>query len=240
MMILKNKISDTLKKQDIRKMKIIISDSVRKKCPNLCVGMVEADVKNTEKCKSLWEKIKQAEDDFKQTYTTESIKLRPSIAATRAAYRVLGKDPSRYRPSNEQLVRRILQEKELYQINTLVDINNLASIHWGYSIGGFDEDKITGDILTLGIGRAGESYEGIGRGSLNIEFLPVYRDAKGGIGTPTSDHERTKIGLDIHRLLFLINGYDGNRENILNCASELQDLLKQYAFSDGGSVQLIF
>lgn len=221
-------------------MKIIISDAVKEKCPNLCVGVLEADVKNTEMCVPLWEQIKKAEEDFRQTYSTETLKERPSIAATRLAYRAFGKDPSRYRPSNEQLVRRILQEKELYQINTLVDINNLASIHWGYSIGGFDIDKITGDRLTLGIGRAGEPYEGIGRGPLNIEFLPVYRDATGGIGTPTSDHERTKIGLDIHRLLFLINGYDGNRKNILECASELQKLLRQYAFSDGGNVKLVF
>ena len=61
-----------------------------------------------------------------------------------------------------------------------------------YSIGGFDADKFVGDTLTLGVGRAGEPYEGIGRGLLNIEGLPVYRDAEGGVGTPTSDNERTK------------------------------------------------
>ena len=55
----------------------------------------------------------------------------------------------------------------------------------------------------------GEIYHGIGRGELNIAGLPVYRDAVGGVGTPTSDEERTKIGLDTTHLLMIINGYSG-------------------------------
>lgn len=220
-------------------MELVLSKEIKDKCPDLCVGVLEADVKNTEMCLPLWAQIKEAEVDFRSRYTTETLKQRPSISATRAAYRALGKDPSRYRPSNEQLVRRVLQQKELYHISTIVDINNLVSIRWGYSIGGFDMDKIQGEKLTLGVGKAGEPYEGIGRGTLNIEFLPVYRDNVGGIGTPTSDNERTKIGLDIRRLLFLVNGYDGDEEATLSCTRELQDALRKYAFSDGGSIRLI-
>lgn len=179
-------------------MEIMISSEIREKCPRLCVGKVEADVVNSETNEVLWHRIREAEITLRERYTTESIKQIPSIEATRRAYRALGKDPSRYRPSNEALVRRILKGNELYHINTLVDINNLASLRWGYSIGGFDRDKIQGTRLTLGVGCAGEPYEGIGRGTLNIEFLPVYRDAVGGIGTPTSDNERTKMELDVH------------------------------------------
>ena len=89
---------------------------------------------------------------------------------------------------------------ELYQIDTLVDLINLVSLSTGYSIGGFDADKIQGDSLELGIGRAEEPFEGIGRGKLNIEGLPVYRDRAGGIGTPTSDNERTKMGLETRQM----------------------------------------
>ena len=66
---------------------------------------------------------------------------------------------------------------------------NLASIYSGHSIGGFDLDKIQGDRLVLGIGKAGEPYEGIGRGELNIEGMPVYRDAVGGVGTGCMESE---------------------------------------------------
>jgi DNA/RNA-binding domain of Phe-tRNA-synthetase-like protein len=77
----------------------------------------------------------------------------------------------------------------------------------GYSIGGFDADCIHGDLLRLGAGRAGEVFNAIGRGQLNIEGLPLYRDAVGGIGTPTSDEERTKLSIATRRLLMCINIY---------------------------------
>jgi DNA/RNA-binding domain of Phe-tRNA-synthetase-like protein len=129
----------------------------------------------------------------------------------------------------------MLQGKELYQIDTLVDLINLASIKFGYSIGGFDADKFVGDTLTLGIGKAGEPYEGIGRGMINIEGLPVYRDEKGGVGTPTSDNERTKIELSTRRLVVLINGYDGNESRVRANAEFIQELLRRYCQSDGGT-----
>ena len=128
--------------------------------------------------------------------------------------------------------------KSLYQIDTLVDLINLASIAYGYSIGGFDADKFDGEILTLGIGRAGEPYEGIGRGMINIEGLPVYRDATGGVGTPTSDNERTKLTLQTKHLVVLINGYDGNENNVQANAEYIQELLRKYCHSDGGTVFL--
>ena len=128
--------------------------------------------------------------------------------------------------------------KSLYQIDTLVDLINLASIAYGYSIGGFDADKFDGEMLTLGIGRSGEPYEGIGRGMINIEGLPVYRDATGGVGTPTSDNERTKLTLQTKHLVVLINGYDGNENNVQANAEYIQELLRKYCHSDGGTVFL--
>ncbi len=219
-------------------MNIIISEEIKEVCPQLCIAVIEAKVANSEHNDDLWAEIYEEEKILSERFSPESLKLRSGIEATRKVYKALGKDPSRYRPSNEALVRRFLQGKHLYEISTLVDINNLASIRWAYSIGGFDMDKIHGESLTLGVGKAGEPYEGIGRGSLNIEFLPVYRDNTGGIGTPTSDNERTKISLSTNRLLFLVNGYDGNQESTLACAKDLQSLLRKYAHSDGGTLKL--
>ena len=110
----------------------------------------------------------------------------------------------------------------------MVDLINLASINSGHSIGGFDLDKIEGDRLVLGIGKAGEPYEGIGRGELNIEGMPVYRDAVGGVGTPTSDNERTKLGLETTHLLAIMNGYSGN-EGLKDGVEYMVELLKEFA-----------
>jgi hypothetical protein len=66
----------------------------------------------------------------------------------------------------------------------------------------------------------------------------VYRDAQGGVGTPTSDHERTKMTLDTTHLVVLINGYDGNRERVIANAEFIQGLLRKYCQSDGGTITL--
>lgn len=219
-------------------MKIIVSQEIESVCPSFVGAAVEAQVENTPYCAELWEEIHALEERFRNELTTESLKQLPSIAATRNVYKACGKDPSRYRPASEQLIRRMLQGKELYQIDTLVDLVNLASIAFGYSIGGFDADKFVGDTLTLGVGREGEPYEGIGRGIINIAGLPVYRDAEGGVGTPTSDHERTKMTLSTTHLVVLINGYDGKEARVTENAHFIQDLLRKYCQSDGGTITI--
>ena len=219
-------------------MHIIVSQEIESVCPGFVGACVEAQVVNSPYSEGLWEEIHQLTERFRNELTTESLKERPSIAATRRVYKACGKDPSRYRPASEALIRRVLQGKELYQIDTLVDLVNLASIAFGYSIGGFDADCFVGDTLTLGVGREGEPYEGIGRGMLNIAGLPVYRDRQGGVGTPTSDNERTKMTLATRHLVVLINGYDGNEEQVLANARFIQQLLRRYAYSDGGSVMV--
>lgn len=215
-------------------MKIIVSKEIETVCPTFVGACVEAQVENSAYSQALWDEINSLGEKYRQTLTTESLKNMSGIAATRRVYRACGKDPSRYRPASEALIRRMLQGKQLYQIDTLVDLVNLASIAYGYSIGGFDADKFQGDTLTLGVGKAGEPYEGIGRGMINIEGLPVYRDEKGGVGTPTSDNERTKMELSTTHLVVLINGYDGNEEQVRSNAEYIQDLLKKYCHSDGG------
>ncbi len=188
---------------------ISISEEIATACPDLHVLALSCDVCNSEPDERLWQEIADEEKAVRETVKLEQINKWLPIQATRQAYKRLGKDPNRYRPSSEALRRRILRELPLYKVDTLVDLINLVSIRSGYSIGGFDVDKIAGGSLVLGVGREGEIYHGIGRGELNIAGLPVYRDAVGGVGTPTSDEERTKIGLDTTHLLMIINGYSG-------------------------------
>lgn len=217
-------------------MNIVVTDEIEHVCPDFVGAAVEASVSNTEYNEPLWQEINALGEEYRRTLSTETLKLMSGIAATRTVYKRCGKDPSRYRPSAEALIRRMLQGKDLYRIDTLVDLINLASIKFGYSIGGFDADKFVGNTISLGVGKEGEPYEGIGRGMINIAGLPVYRDSQGGVGTPTSDNERTKVGLGTTRTLILVNGYDGNRDNVMACAVFIQELLRRYADSDGGRV----
>ena len=205
------------------------SEEIKRACPEFKGMALEATVANTPYSESLWTEIERFTLEYREKYTVDSIKEMPSIQATRTAYKRCGKDPSRYRPSGEALCRRLLRGLELYKVDTVVDLINLVSIASGYSIGGFDADKFEGDTLTLGIGRAGEPYEGIGRGELNIEGMPVYRDAVGGVGTPTSDNERTKLSLETTHLLAIVNGYDGDTAHLQETIDYMKALLKKYA-----------
>lgn len=218
-------------------MKIELTKEITEICPELRVMAIKAHVSNTAYNTELWEEISALEQSIRLENQLEQINKIPTIQATRQAYKKLGKDPNRYRPSAEALHRRIHRGLPLYQINTLVDLINLISIKTGYSIGGFDADKINGN-LTLGIGREGELYYGIGRGQLNIAGLPVYRDNIGGIGTPTSDEERTKISLETTQLLMLINAYTGI-DGLKEAGEWSLTLLQKYANATSIQTQII-
>ena len=216
---------------------IELSSEIKTACPELTVLAIACRVKNSPSDWALWQEIAAEEAAVKAACRLEEVNKWAPIKATRTAYKRLGKDPNRYRPSAEALRRRILRELPLYRIDTLVDLINLVSIRTGYSIGGFDADKIEG-ALTLGVGREGERYEGIGIGLLNIAGLPVYRDQVGGIGTPTSDEERTKISLETTSLLMIINGYSGS-EGLKEAGDYALDLLRRYASAENVEVSVI-
>lgn len=207
---------------------IIIEDRIRSVCPEVKVGLVTARVVNRPTSDALWQEIEAEAARIAGTYQLLEVNQRPAIAATRRLYKAMGKDPGRYRVASEQLCRRIIKGLGLYRLTTLIDAVNLVSLASGYPISGLDADKIVGDTLTLGVGRAGEEYHGIGRGLLNIEGLPVYRDSLGGIATPTSDEERTKFTDGTTRVQININAF-GSEMPMEQAVGLMTRLLEQYA-----------
>lgn len=208
---------------------IEIDPRIRTVCPDLRIGLVRASVANSATSDDLWAEIEREAAIVSDTYREIlTVNQRPAIAATRRLYKALGKDPGRYRVASEQLCRRIVKGLGLYRLTTLIDVVNLVSIRSGYAISGLDADKIVGDTLTMGVGEAGEEYHGIGRGVLNIEGMPVYRDAVGGVATPTSDEERTKFTLDTVTAQININAF-GPEMPIEQAVDWMAQLLDTYA-----------
>lgn len=219
-------------------MEIVISDKIKSAAPDYFMVLVEADVTNSVTSDSLWQEIEDYSAYLRENVELSQVNKRPGIVATRNAYKACGKDPNRYRPSSEALCRRIVRGMELYKIDTLVDLVNLLSMKSGYSVSGFDRDKIAGDTLTIGVGEEGEPFEGIGRGPLNIAGMPVYRDAVGGIGTPTSDNERTKIDLNTTHAVICIHIY-GLDMPVEEAISLTERLLTQYAAAQNITVRVV-
>ncbi len=217
--------------------KITISTELKEACPSIRISSIACSVSNTKTDEDLWKLIQRRCDDIASVLVTEEIKNNPAIAAARLAYKACGKDPARYRLSAEALLRRVVSGKGIYQINTVVDLLNLVSVSTGFSIGGYDADKITGNI-TMGIGKNAEPYQGLGRGELNIEGMPVFRDNGGAFGTSTSDSERTGVELTIQRFLMLIVTYGGN-DGLQEATDMAVALLEQYASATNFEIKQI-
>jgi DNA/RNA-binding domain of Phe-tRNA-synthetase-like protein len=114
---------------------------------------------------------------------------------------------------------------------------NLVSISTGFSIGGYDASQIQGDI-TFGIGRPDEPYHGIGRGELNIEGLPVFRDQIGAFGTPTSDSQRTEVTAKTNQFLMILIDF-GNDPNLEKAIQMAVDLLEKYCRAKNVELKII-
>ena len=205
-----------------------IDPRILQACPETRIGLIRSTVVNGPTCDALWAEIEAAAQEIKQRYELLQINQRPAIAGTRHLYKALGKDPSRYRVASEALCRRIIRGLGIYRLTTLIDVVNLVSIKSGYAISGLDGDRIVGDTLTMSVGTSDDVYNGIGRGRLNIEGMPVYRDAAGPIATPTSDEERTKFTDQTVTAQININAFAPEMP-LEEAVDWMADLLKKYA-----------
>jgi DNA/RNA-binding domain of Phe-tRNA-synthetase-like protein len=209
---------------------LTISPDLKAKAPAVAVGWITATVCNSQHDEALWAEIEVAASRF-CGMTMDDARKFPPIKALRDAYRALGNDPTRYRGSNEALVRRITQGKELYRVNTVVDINNLISLETLHSAGTFDFDRIQPPII-FRIGQPGETYSGIGRGEIKIEGLPVFADQVGPFGSTTSDSERTMVRLETTRILMVVISFLGG-DGMEAVVQRAAGLLEKYAGATG-------
>ena len=126
--------------------------------------------------------------------TLESLSGVPAVAALRRLFKAAGCDPSRYRPSSEALLRRILKGEELPAIHPLVDLNNCLSAELAVPCcvmaqGSFEPP------MHFRSGRPGESYESL-KGPFNLEGRPLLADARGPLDAPITGSQRAKVSAD--------------------------------------------
>lgn len=208
-------------------MKLSIDPGLKKKCPSVALGRVTARVRTGDSSLELLGEMELCEAGILKNADPRAILEAPAISATRAGYRALGKDPARYRGSAEALLRRIISGKHFPSINCLVDIINLVSVESRLSIGLYDLAKMQGDIV-FRAGRTGETYKGIGKFDLNLEDLPVFCDAAGPHGSPTSDSERTMVTSSTENIAAILISFGGPQPLDVWC-KRMTSLLERYA-----------
>jgi DNA/RNA-binding domain of Phe-tRNA-synthetase-like protein len=209
---------------------INIENELKTLLPNLVLKGFVCRVNIRESSSEFGQIIDSTLGHLANVHDPESIRELETVKATKDAYRVLEKDPNRYRPAAEALLRRLANGNGLYRLNNVVDVLNLISAKTGYSICGYDFDNVIGKI-TLGIGEPEEPYIGIGRGDINIERLPVFRDELSAFGTPTSDSVRTMVSSKTRLFLMIFIAFDDN-DALDEAVEQAKDLLVQFADSE--------
>jgi len=212
-------------------LQIHITETIRRLWPDTAIGALTAHVVVHESPEPLRRELDATNKKISQSLRIEEISSIPEINAGREAYKSFGKKPARYRLSSEALLRRILKGQEVQPVNNIVDINNLISLVSGYPICAFDLDHVY-PPATFTLGEKDDDYEGIGRGRLNIERLPVFGDMKGKFGSPTSDSERVKVTEQTHRLSMNIISFSG-RERLKDYLDQIAQYLVRYAEAEG-------
>ena len=211
---------------------LVIDSRMKELWPAVRVGCLQYQVQVEKKNPELWAYLKkEIYKKAKDAIFDYGVNEIPNIKESRAAYKAFGKDPSRYRVSSEALIRRIGQGKGLYEVNTVVDVNNLISIESGFSVGSYDTARM-GEDLVFRIGEAGETYKGIGKEEIKIAALPVLADEQGAIGSSTSDSERAMITEDAQEVLTLIYSFSDNQD-LEKALESGRRYLEQYAKTSG-------
>jgi len=182
---------------------IHFSPTIRTKIPGLKIGVLRgADFEVKKQSDFVAEKFIDLEKHIKDKFAESSPPSDPVVSAVRRMYRRIGWEPTQYRPSSEAMIRRLIKNIGLFQINNLVDLSNVASTRFHLPMGLYDFDKISGSI-SMDVGRENEKYQGISKDVIRAEGKLVLRDEKGVFGNPTADSMRTSIQKNTKNVLAL-------------------------------------
>ena len=216
---------------------VSIDPELKAKCPRASLGCVGAEVHPHSSSTALEAELRACEEHILKLPEPRSVLESPVILATRAGYKALGKDPARYRGSAEALLRRVIAGKGLPRVSPVVDIINLVSVESRFSIGLYDLAHVQGEIV-FRKGRPGETYKGIGKYGLNLEDLPLFADAHGPHGSPTSDSERTMVTAATKNVLAILISFSGPGD-LEKWSNRLRDLLVLYASAQKAELRII-
>ncbi len=174
-------------------MQLQLDESLRSRIAGVTFGMVTIwGVTVSERNERLWRHIEMLGKRLASEFTLERLAENQHIAAVRELQKSFGFDPTRYRPSSEALLRRVLKGQGLHQVNSAVDVNNLCSLEWLLPMCIYDLRNVKGQPRVR-IGQPGEEYPGIGRQMFSAENKVIIADESGIMGSTVSDSERTKV-----------------------------------------------
>lgn len=189
--------------------------------------------------KELIREVEETCEKLCAKFDLETLAHAEAVVAVRKMFRGWGLDPSKYRPSSEALLRRVVTSKGTYSVSNVVDLTNLGSMETAWPFGVYDTAAIAGEIC-FRHGVAGESYEGIGRRVWNLAGRPVLADSGGPFGSPISDSRRTQVTEGMKDVLTIIYAPASASIESLLAAAETQALrLQKHASAQNSDVEVV-
>ena len=135
---------------------------------------------------------------IRRSLEVETLSLKPAVAGLRKLFKAAGCDPSRYRPSSEALLRRLLKGEEMPVIHPLVDLNNCLSALLAVPCCVMVEEALRPPFV-FRRGMPGENFESL-RGPFNLEDKPVLADRLGACDAPITGGVRVKVVQGVQRV----------------------------------------
>lgn len=155
----------------------------------------------------------------------------PELAEWRRAFKTIGTDPSRYRPSSESLYRRIQKKNFIPTIHSAADVNNFFSLYYKIPIGIYDLDKLEGPI-TIDIGTDQDEYIAINGRTVNFSHKLVSKDIHGPFGSPIVDSQRTAVTKETKNAVQIVYLLPSMKQE--QCEKLLQSMQKMFLQIHGG------
>lgn len=221
-------------------MKFYVTEDVFAKIPDAQFGLVSVkDADNHGNNPEIEAILNESVKACEAFYQGKKVKNEPELQPYREAFRNIGINPNRYMCAAEALMTRIAKGQGMPVINTIVDLGNAMSLKYRLPIGAHDLDTMIDGAFGVRVSVEGDTFLPFGA----EEREPV---DPGEVVYATGNHIRTRrwtwrqgdegmITEETSHMLYIIDGFDSNLDQILEARTELAELAEKYL---GGTVKI--
>jgi|688.fasta_scaffold04773_3 lysyl-tRNA synthetase class 2 len=223
--------------------KYSIADEVKRDSPGIHFAYVLIKGVEIKKSDSALTKLMDSVLKAQSKISLESLQSIKSIEGYRNIIKNSKSNPTKNRPSPEAMLRRVIQGKGLYNVNTAVDAYNLAVLNTHIGLGGFDYSKVK-EPVQLRYSNSGESMHLLGDSEPTIleEGRIIYSDVEKPITLDLNyrDIGETKITEQTKDIILFADGAPGiDKHETLDALMLGATLIQKFCGGEISTVELI-
>lgn len=174
-------------------LKVTIDSTIFEQLPTLKIGLIYYNkIIVSESPQMLKGRLQLFQEQLFFELDEKAVTDFAGVKEWRETWKRFGSNPSRYRPSNEALLRRIQKQNYLPSVHSAVDMNNFLSLQYDIPLGIYNTTLLQGDIQ-LQLGTVESTYEGLNGRINHLNNILTLTDEKGPFGSPYVDSKRTAV-----------------------------------------------